>query len=166
MHWGPTIVRFHTFLTGRESTGTKPVTGLTAAILLEVAQIGYTAQGVPSSSIAASPSPVGKIVVNAPGQAGRRERIAWAILHDEGLHRAAIAESGGGYDWVREERKLRERRTSDSVRADTANPKSASRSVDDVDDARAQQRLGRMDRREDGVNDEEDGVKRREKSRL
>lgn len=91
MHWGPTVVRFHTFLSGREASGTKPITGLTAAILLEVAQIGY------------GRSPAG-FEGDAPGQASRRERIAYAINRDKVLGDAARAE-GEGWDWVREEAK-------------------------------------------------------------
>jgi len=96
MPWGPTRVRIHAFLTGRESSGTKPIAGLTASILLEVAQIGY---GV---------APEG-FEVDAIGQAGRRERIAWE------LNRAprfieALKKEGIRWDWNKEEKREREKR--------------------------------------------------------
>lgn len=96
MEWGPTKVRIHSFLTGRESSGTKPIAGLTASILLEVAQIGY------------GTAPEG-FEVDAPGQAGRRERIAWEMNRAprfiEALNREEIH-----WDWKREERREREKR--------------------------------------------------------
>ncbi|KAK4683429.1 peroxisomal coenzyme A diphosphatase NUDT7, partial [Tremellales sp. Uapishka_1] len=39
--WGGGRVRMHRFLTGREGEGVKPVYGLTAAILIQVAMVGY-----------------------------------------------------------------------------------------------------------------------------
>jgi len=89
--WGPTKVRLHTFLTGREAGGTKPVAGLTASIMLEVATIGYGRQ------------PVG-FEVDTPGQANRGERIAYAINRVKMLHEAVRREKTR-WDWGREERK-------------------------------------------------------------
>lgn len=94
--WGPTNVRLHTFLTGREGTGTKPVAGLTASIMLEVATIGYGHQ------------PVG-FEIDALGQANRRERIAYAI-NRVGKLQEAVGREKTGWDWEREERKEREKR--------------------------------------------------------
>ena len=95
--WGPTKVRLHTFLTGREASGTKPVAGLTASIMLEVATIGYGRQPA-------------DFEVDALGQANRRERIAYAINHVEKLQEA-IRREKTGWDWEREERKEREKRS-------------------------------------------------------
>lgn len=95
--WGPTKVRLHTFLTGREATGTKPVAGLTASIMLEVATIGYGHQ------------PVG-FEVNVSGQANRRERIAYAINRVNKLQEA-VGREKTRWDWEREERKEREKRS-------------------------------------------------------
>lgn len=88
--WGPTKVRLHTFLTGREASGAKPVAGLTASIILEVATIGYGRE------------PVG-FEVDAFGQANRRERIAYAINRVKKLQEAAQREKVQ-WDWEREER--------------------------------------------------------------
>jgi hypothetical protein len=98
MPWGPTHVRIHSFLTGRESAGMKPIAGLTASILLEVAQIGY---GVAPNGFS----------VDAPNQAGRRERIAWEMNRTKRFM-DAIKHEGIHWDWEREERKEREKRTS------------------------------------------------------
>lgn len=96
MPWGPTRVRIHSFLTGRESSGTKPIAGLTASILLEVAQIGY------------GTSPNG-FEVDCPGQAGRRERIAWELSRAERFIQA-LKKEGIRWDWSKEERREREKR--------------------------------------------------------
>jgi coenzyme A diphosphatase NUDT7 len=98
VEWGPTNVRLHTFLTGREATGTKPITGLTASIMLEVVTIGFGHQ------------PVG-FKVDALGQANRRERIAYAINRVEKLQEA-VREEKTRWNWEREERKEREKRSS------------------------------------------------------
>lgn len=95
--WGPTKVRLHTFLTGREVSGTKPVAGLTASIMLEVATIGYGRQPV-------------DFEVDTFGQANRRERIAYAINRVEKLQEAVRRERTG-WDWEREERKERAKRS-------------------------------------------------------
>lgn len=88
MDWGPTPVRIHSFLTGRESSGTKPIAGLTASILLEVARIGYDAEA--------------EVEVDAPGQATRRERISWEMNRDERFQ-AALKREHIKWDWDREE---------------------------------------------------------------
>ncbi|PVF98333.1 hypothetical protein CPB86DRAFT_784963 [Serendipita vermifera] len=98
MPWGPTRVRIHSFLTGRESSGMKPIAGLTASILLEVAQIGY---GVAPNGFE----------VDAPGQAGRKERIAWEMNRTKKFM-DAVKREGIHWDWEREERKEREKRMS------------------------------------------------------
>lgn len=94
--WGPTRVRLHSFLTGREAEGMKPIAGLTASILLEVAQIGYGA------------TPEG-FEADAPGQAGRRERIAWQINRSTRFI-DAIKREGIRWDWEKEERKEQQKR--------------------------------------------------------
>lgn len=96
MPWGPTSVRIHSFLTGRESSGTKPIAGLTASILLEVAQIGY------------GRAPEG-FEADAPGQAGRRERIAWEMNRSKRFTEA-LKREGIRWDWKKEERREREKR--------------------------------------------------------
>ncbi|KIM28841.1 hypothetical protein M408DRAFT_69090 [Serendipita vermifera MAFF 305830] len=96
MPWGPTRVRLHSFLTGREASGTKPIAGLTASILLEVAQIGY---GIAPEGFEA----------DAPGQASRRERIAWELSRAERFVEA-LKREGIRYDWTKEERREREKR--------------------------------------------------------
>lgn len=96
MPWGPTKVRIHSFLTGRESAGIKPIAGLTASILLEVAQIGY---GI---------APEG-FNVDAPGQAGRRERIAWEMNRSERFTEA-LKREGIRWDWKKEERREHDKR--------------------------------------------------------
>ncbi|KAF6751545.1 NUDIX hydrolase domain-like protein [Ephemerocybe angulata] len=58
--------RAHSFLTGREAGGVKPVFGLTAAMLIRTATIGYGRE--PSFE------------VHAPGSPSTEERIAWALL--------------------------------------------------------------------------------------
>lgn len=90
-------MRLHTFLTGREVTGTKPIAGLTASIMLEVVTIGYGHQ------------PVG-FEVDALGQANRRERIAYAI-NRVGTLQEAVREEKARWDWEREEQKEREKRS-------------------------------------------------------
>ncbi|TDL30152.1 hypothetical protein BD410DRAFT_759351 [Rickenella mellea] len=58
-------IRMHRFLTGREADGVKPVFGLTAAILIKTATIGY----------ARAP----EFDLYAPGQPGMQERILHAL---------------------------------------------------------------------------------------
>ena len=89
-------MRIHSFLTGRESSGTKPIAGLTASILLEVAQIGY---GV---------APEG-FEVDAVGQASRRERIAWELSRAERFVEALKREEIH-YNWKKEEKRERDKR--------------------------------------------------------
>ncbi|KAA1466730.1 hypothetical protein DENSPDRAFT_926089 [Dentipellis sp. KUC8613] len=64
-------VRMHRFLTGREAGGVKPVYGLTAAILIRTALIGY-APRAPTFALA------------APHQPSMGERIAHALRHGPG----------------------------------------------------------------------------------
>jgi peroxisomal coenzyme A diphosphatase NUDT7 len=103
MPWGPTSVRIHSFLTGRESSGTKPIAGLTASILLEVAQIGYGR--VPEG-----------FEIDAPGQAGRRERIAWEMNRSKRFIEA-LKREGVRWDWKKEE--SRERHKREAANSDT-----------------------------------------------
>ncbi|KAF8967487.1 NUDIX hydrolase domain-like protein [Flammula alnicola] len=59
--------RVHQFLTGREAGGIKPVFGLTAAMLIRVATIGYAREP--------------DFEVNPPHAATTEGRIAWALLN-------------------------------------------------------------------------------------
>lgn len=61
-----TLVRIHRFLTGREPD-IKPLFGLTAAILVRVAVIGYGPESQPEFDL------------EAPGQLGMKERISFAM---------------------------------------------------------------------------------------
>jgi len=63
--WGQSNVRMHRFLTGREDLGVKPVYGLTAAILLHTAMVGYHKD--PEFS------------PHAPGEKSQQERIMYAL---------------------------------------------------------------------------------------
>ncbi|KZP09940.1 hypothetical protein FIBSPDRAFT_759195 [Athelia psychrophila] len=71
--------RLHSFLTGREAGGTKPVFGLTAAMLIEVARIGYKREP--------------EFEVQPPNAPNGEERAAWA-LRREGAFRRAYEEEG------------------------------------------------------------------------
>jgi len=66
--------RVHRFLTGREAGGIKPVFGLTASILIQVATIGYARQP--------------DFEVELPGGPTREQRIAYSALHDENFRKA------------------------------------------------------------------------------
>ncbi|KIJ57297.1 hypothetical protein M422DRAFT_23355 [Sphaerobolus stellatus SS14] len=79
-----TPVRMHSFLTGREDEGVKPVSGLTASILVRVALIGY------------SQDP--EFELDAPGQISLEERVARALKENEKLKEACRAE-GIDKDW-------------------------------------------------------------------
>ncbi|KAI4526535.1 hypothetical protein K523DRAFT_264402 [Schizophyllum commune Tattone D] len=68
------MVRMHRFLTGREAGGTKPVFGLTAAILIHTATIGYGRRP--------------EFEVNPPGAPSWRERIEWALAKHPGFRLA------------------------------------------------------------------------------
>ncbi|KAH9899426.1 NUDIX hydrolase domain-like protein [Cubamyces lactineus] len=74
----PGRVRMHTFLTGREAGGTKPIFGLTASILIEVAKIGYAREP--------------DFEAYAPGQPTTLQRIAYALRHDPIFREAERAE--------------------------------------------------------------------------
>ncbi|KAJ3835612.1 hypothetical protein F5878DRAFT_692268 [Lentinula raphanica] len=63
--------RMHQFLTGREGGGIKPVYGLTVAILIHTARVGYS----PSPPSLASPD----FEVSPPDGASTSMRIAWAF---------------------------------------------------------------------------------------
>jgi len=71
-------VRMHRFLTGKEDEGVKPVFGLTAAIMIRTAEIGY---GHPPS-----------FAVQAPGQLTQAERIERAMKEHHLLQQAAREE--------------------------------------------------------------------------
>ncbi|ODN79561.1 hypothetical protein L202_03515 [Cryptococcus amylolentus CBS 6039] len=84
--WGAGLVRMHRFLTGRESEGVKPVYGLTAAILIRAASVGY---GVDP-----------EFAVYAPGQSSMDDRIEYEIQHGNGALRRAIESEGLSMDWI------------------------------------------------------------------
>nr|XP_019008371.1 uncharacterized protein I206_06930 [Kwoniella pini CBS 10737]OCF47152.1 hypothetical protein I206_06930 [Kwoniella pini CBS 10737] len=82
-------VRMHRFLTGREGQGVKPVYGLTAAILIQTASIGY--------------DQFPDFPFHAPGQKSMTERILYEIRHVEGPLRRAVEVEGLWDDWKSEE---------------------------------------------------------------
>jgi len=71
-------VRIHSFLTGREAGGIKPVFGLTSAILIDVATIGY----------ARPPT----FELQPPNSPTMEERIAYALLLHPTFRQAFIDE--------------------------------------------------------------------------
>lgn len=71
-------MRMHRFLTGREAGGTKPIFGLTAAILIRVAIIGYGRE--PDFQLL------------APDQRPTEERLAYALRHHAAFREAAEKE--------------------------------------------------------------------------
>ncbi|KZO98079.1 hypothetical protein CALVIDRAFT_53211 [Calocera viscosa TUFC12733] len=75
-------VRMHRFLTGREGEGIKPVFGLTAAILVRAAEVGFARQP--------------EFELYAEGQRGMRQRIEWAMRNTPRLRDAA---EGEGISW-------------------------------------------------------------------
>ncbi|WVR04717.1 hypothetical protein IAU60_001728 [Kwoniella sp. DSM 27419] len=83
--WGQGKVRMHRFLTGREGWGVKPVYGLTAAILIQAASMGYDTQP--------------EFTVNAPGQRPMEERISYEICRPDGPLRKAAEEEGMRGEW-------------------------------------------------------------------
>ncbi|WWC68059.1 uncharacterized protein I206_101978 [Kwoniella pini CBS 10737] len=87
--WGQGKVRMHRFLTGREGQGVKPVYGLTAAILIQTASIGY--------------DQFPDFPFHAPGQKSMTERILYEIRHVEGPLRRAVEVEGLWDDWKSEE---------------------------------------------------------------
>ncbi|KAI0796437.1 NUDIX hydrolase domain-like protein [Irpex lacteus] len=70
----PGSYRMHRFLTGREAGGTKPIYGLTAAILIWVAMIGYGRRP--------------DFELFAPGQWSHEQRLAYAMKHNPILREA------------------------------------------------------------------------------
>ncbi|KAG8981495.1 hypothetical protein FRB90_007210, partial [Tulasnella sp. 427] len=83
--WGEpgTHVRIHRFLTGKEPN-VKPLSGLTAAILLRAAIIGYGGAGVQPD-----------FDFEAPDQPSMQKRIAWAMSNDPKLAEACQKEGIG-----------------------------------------------------------------------
>ncbi|EPQ58856.1 hypothetical protein GLOTRDRAFT_69833 [Gloeophyllum trabeum ATCC 11539] len=86
-------IRMHRFLTGREAGGVKPVFGLTAAILIEVATIGYAQEP--------------EFEVEAPDQPSQFERIVCAMKYTEHF-REAQREEGLDPDKVPDPAKFRD----------------------------------------------------------
>ncbi|KIK57333.1 hypothetical protein GYMLUDRAFT_246983 [Collybiopsis luxurians FD-317 M1] len=93
-------VRMHRFLTGREAGGIKPVYGLTAAIMIHTARIGFS----PSPPALATPD----FEMASPDSPSMVMRIAWAFCRPsrEGrpnLLREALEEEGlaDKVDWER-----------------------------------------------------------------
>ncbi|KAF9266071.1 hypothetical protein L218DRAFT_922455 [Marasmius fiardii PR-910] len=78
-------VRMHRFMTGREAGGIKPVFGLTAAILIHTARIGF----------ARYPD----FEINPPTAPTMEQRLAWAIIKEGSLIKAALLEEGRHVDW-------------------------------------------------------------------
>ncbi|KAG8763462.1 hypothetical protein FRC15_007991 [Serendipita sp. 397] len=122
MTWGPTKVRIHSFLTGREASGMKPIAGLTASILLEVATIGYGRR------------PEG-FDMESPGEAGRRERIAWEMNRAQRFI-DALKREGIKWDWQKEERRERERREATLAATTTTRPRALTAGVTAANDGK------------------------------
>jgi len=78
-------IRGHRFLTGREAGGIKPVFGLTAAILIRVAEIAYHRPPSFECQPRGSPETV--------------QRLAWAML-TKSVYREACEEEGIKMDWA------------------------------------------------------------------
>ncbi|KAI0337966.1 hypothetical protein BDW22DRAFT_1363550 [Trametopsis cervina] len=74
----PGTYRMHRFLTGREAGGTKPIYGLTSAILIRVATIGYDQE--PDYEL------------YSPNQWSNEQRLAYAMSHSKVLIEAQIKE--------------------------------------------------------------------------
>ncbi|WVO16635.1 hypothetical protein L204_104314 [Cryptococcus depauperatus] len=91
--WGEGKVRMHRFLTGREAYGVKPVYGLTAAILIKTASIGF--DQCPDFNI------------HAPGQKSMEERLEYEIRHTSSALRRAVEAEGLINDWVPSEAKAK-----------------------------------------------------------
>jgi len=72
--WGQGPVRMHRFLTGREDGGIKPVYGLTAAILLHAAMVGYGREA--------------EFPTRAPGERPMLQRIEYALENVPALAKA------------------------------------------------------------------------------
>ncbi|KAI0940346.1 hypothetical protein AcV5_001480 [Taiwanofungus camphoratus] len=87
-------VRMHRFLTGREAGGTKPIFGLTSAILISVATIGYERE--PDFEVSALDEP------------SQEERLLYAVKHDP-VFRDAAREEGIDPNKVPEPSSLRTR---------------------------------------------------------
>ncbi|PFH48984.1 hypothetical protein AMATHDRAFT_148630 [Amanita thiersii Skay4041] len=77
--------RVHRFLTGREAGGVKPVFGLTASILIRVAEIAYQRQAGFEVMPKGAPTSV--------------QRFAWALCSRSGLREAVESEMGRRVDW-------------------------------------------------------------------
>ncbi|KAM6496455.1 NUDIX hydrolase domain-like protein [Amanita muscaria] len=77
-------IRGHRFLTGREAGGIKPVIGLTAAILIRVAEVAFSR--LPSFEL------------RAPGEPTMVQRLAWAMV-TRPVYRRAFEEEGMDVDW-------------------------------------------------------------------
>ncbi|KAL7419312.1 8-oxo-dGTP diphosphatase [Cryptotrichosporon argae] len=86
VEWGRATVRMHRFLTGREGDGVKPVYGLTAAILIHAASVGY----------ARPPS----FPLLAPGQRTMRQRIADDVRAPNSALRRAVEDEGMLGAWL------------------------------------------------------------------
>jgi len=94
----PGPVRLHRFLTGREAGGVKPVFGLTAAIMIRVAAIGYRRRP--------------DFKLDAEDQPSVNERAVYALKHRPEVREAATRE-GIDVDRVRTPaRRIRRKRRS------------------------------------------------------
>ncbi|WWC86800.1 uncharacterized protein L201_001679 [Kwoniella dendrophila CBS 6074] len=89
VNWGNGPVRFHRFLTGREIQGVKPVYGLTAAILIQSAMLGYDQKP--------------DFPIHAPGQESMKDRILYDVGHGQGPLKRAIDIEGLWDDWKLDE---------------------------------------------------------------
>ncbi|THU97257.1 hypothetical protein K435DRAFT_722017 [Dendrothele bispora CBS 962.96] len=94
-------LRMHRFLTGREAGGIKPVYGLTAAILIHVAQVGYKRE--PDFEVEPPPFDSGPRSEEESLVPTTDMRIAWALLNRPSPIYDALVEEGleGKVDWGR-----------------------------------------------------------------
>lgn len=97
-------VRMHSFLTGREDQGVKPVYGLTrCAFLVLTPFFGSSSWGNASSAILIRTAEIGfgrspSFEVDAPGQEPTSRRIEFMMRHDE-VFRKALKEEGLEEAW-------------------------------------------------------------------
>ncbi|KAG7097581.1 hypothetical protein E1B28_004918 [Marasmius oreades] len=80
-------VRMHRFMTGREAGGIKPVFGLTAAMLIHTARLGFTRDP--------------DFEVNSPTAPTMEQRLAWATIKEGSLIKRALLEDGTDVDWLK-----------------------------------------------------------------
>ncbi|KAL0581505.1 8-oxo-dGTP diphosphatase [Marasmius crinis-equi] len=96
-------VRMHRFMTGREAGGIKPVFGLTAAMLIHTARIGFKKDP--------------DFEVNPPSAPTMEQRLAWAAVKPGSLIKEALNEERARVDWAKLQKLAGLDENSDSSRA-------------------------------------------------